>query len=77
MVYLFSFIHQKSSPPSFKLMFTDIFMAEYKVGKLGTSSILLFNVFIFGSFACLNLVNIFKFASLSEGSVYSIFMTLL
>ena len=59
-------------------MFANIFMIESEVGKLDTISILLFNVFIFGSFACLNLVNIFKFASsLSEGSVYSIFMTLL
>lgn len=45
-------------------MFTNIFVTEYKepiVGKLHTISILLFNVFIIGSFACFNLVNIFKF----------------
>jgi len=43
----------------------NIFVTEYKepiVGKLYTISILLFNVFIIGSFACFNLVNIFKFA---------------
>lgn len=32
------------------------------MGKLDTISILLFNVFIIGSFACFNLINIFKFA---------------
>lgn len=49
-------------------------MTEYEVGKLDTISILLFNVFIIGSFACFNLVNIFKFALFPpfEGSVYSI-----
>lgn len=42
----------------------NIFVTEYKepiVGKLHTISIL-FNVFIIGSFACFNLVNMFKFA---------------
>lgn len=53
-------------------------MTEYEepvVGKLHTISVL-FNVFIIGSFACFNLVNIFKFAFFplsEEGSVYSIF----
>ena len=32
------------------------------MGKLDIISILLFNVFIIGSFACFNLANIFKFA---------------
>lgn len=63
-------------------MFTDIFCNRYEepvVGKLDAVSILLFNVFIIGFFACFNLVNISKFASffsLFEGSVYSI-LTLL
>lgn len=43
---------------------------EYEVGKLDTISILLFNVFIIGSFACFNLVNIFKFAFFPPLSPY-------
>ena len=43
-------------------MFNNIFMTEYKVGKLDTISILLFNILITGLFAHFNLVNIFKFA---------------
>lgn len=54
-------------------MFTHIFMTEYKMGQLDTICILLFDVFIIGSFACFNLVNIFKFAFfLYLKTVYSI-----
>lgn len=41
-------------------MFTNIFMTDYKVGKLDTSSILLCTAFFIGSFACFNQVEIFK-----------------